>query len=184
MASGNNISTDEELRGNSNLSIRSSWSASSVTAETDLHIYEGGVALQQFFIFVFLAASIKFHRTFARETPAEKKAQADLLLYTVYAVLGLITVGPSSLRIVFFLEVYDVANENPSSEFCFALPNILKVLQARSQTTRHTSTVSTRCPCLLLWRYSTLFIQEKSWPVKTVISLPGRRGRPWSSLEI
>ena len=58
----------------------------------DLHIYQGGVALQQIFIFVFVAASIKFHRTFARESPTEKKTQALLLLYTVYAVLALITV--------------------------------------------------------------------------------------------
>ena len=65
-------------------------------AKTDLHIYQGGVALQQFFIFVFLAASIKFHRVFARETPAEKRTQALLLLYTVYAVLALITVRLSS----------------------------------------------------------------------------------------
>lgn len=66
-----------------------------MTTETDLHIYQGGVALQQFFIFVFLAASVKFHRTFARESPTGKKAQALALLYTVYAVLALITVCTS-----------------------------------------------------------------------------------------
>lgn len=68
---------------------------------TDLHIYQGGVALQQIFIFVFLAASIKFHRTFASESPAAKKAQALRLLYTVYAVLTLIT-----LRILFRIAEY------------------------------------------------------------------------------
>ena len=70
-----------------------------ITAETDLHIYQGGVALQQFFIFVFVAASVKFHRTIASETPAGKKAQALRLLYTVYAVLALITVRlPVSIK--------------------------------------------------------------------------------------
>lgn len=69
--------------------------AQRMTTETDLHIYQGGVALQQFFIFVFLAASVKFHRTFARESPTDKKAQALTLLYTVYAVLALITVCSS-----------------------------------------------------------------------------------------
>ena len=69
-----------------------------MTTETDLHIYQGGVALQQFFIFVFVAASIKFHRTFARESPTEKKSQALLLLYMVYVVLALITVSHLSLE--------------------------------------------------------------------------------------
>ncbi|KAM0804159.1 RTA1 like protein-domain-containing protein [Usnea florida] len=68
---------------------------------TDLHIYQGGVALQQFFILVFAAASIKFHQTFSRESPAAKKAQALRLLYIIYAVLALIT-----LRIVFRIVEY------------------------------------------------------------------------------
>lgn len=81
MASGNNVPNSQVLR--------------------DLHIYQGGVALQQMFIFLFVAASIKFHRTFARESPPEKKAQALRLLYTVYTVLALIT-----LRILFRIAEY------------------------------------------------------------------------------
>ena len=91
MASGNNLPESEVLRGKLS-KLQKILVTKRLTIKADLHIYQGGVALQQLFIFVFVAASIKFHRTFARESPTEKKAQALLLLYTVYAVLALITV--------------------------------------------------------------------------------------------
>ena len=94
MASGNNIPTNQELRGRRS-SLWESQIRALLTIYADLHIYQGGVALQQAFIFIFVAASIKFHRIFARESPTEKKGQALLLLYTVYAVLALITVRHS-----------------------------------------------------------------------------------------
>ena len=149
-----------------------------MTAETDLHIYQGGVALQQAFIFVFVAASIKFHRTFARESPTEKKAQALFLLYTVYAVLALITVC-FSLSARLLLELWDAADKQPSSEFCFALPNTRKASQARFQTMRYTSIVWTHCRCSLPLSFSILYTRERSWLVKRAIFLAGKIGRTW-----
>lgn len=145
-------------------------------ARQDLHIYQAGVALQQIFILVFVAASIKFHRTFAKESPQAKRAQAHLLLYTVYAVLALITVclSPSARGI---LGLQNAANSRLSCEFCSALPNTPKVSKARFRAMRRTSTVWTRSQCSSLWFCSMLSIQERSWPVKRAIFLAGRRGK-------
>jgi uncharacterized membrane protein YedE/YeeE len=60
-----------------------------------LHVYMGGVGIQQAFILLFLFFAIKFHRTLlhqAREDPSKNIKHALPLLYTLYAVLILITV--------------------------------------------------------------------------------------------
>ena len=55
----------------------------------------GGVGLQQFFIFIFLAFSIAFQRKISseRKLDATRRRSALMLLYTLYAVLSLITVS-------------------------------------------------------------------------------------------
>ncbi|KAL6796153.1 RTA1 like domain-containing protein [Trichoderma sp. SZMC 28013] len=68
-----------------------------------IHIYMGGVALQQFFILMFLLYAIKFHRTILRQVRegAEGVSSALPLLYAIYIVLMLIT-----MRIIFRLCEY------------------------------------------------------------------------------
>ncbi|PVI00601.1 hypothetical protein DM02DRAFT_671901 [Periconia macrospinosa] len=68
-----------------------------------IHIYMGGVAVQQFFILVFLFYAIKFHRMVLQQIQqgTEGVSGALPLLYAIYAVLLLITI-----RIVFRLVEY------------------------------------------------------------------------------
>ncbi|KUJ14207.1 uncharacterized protein LY89DRAFT_736254 [Mollisia scopiformis] len=68
-----------------------------------LHIYMGGVALQQIFIFIILFFAIKFHRLVLQQTRdgAEGMQKALMLLQILYAILALITV-----RIIFRLLEY------------------------------------------------------------------------------
>jgi len=81
-ASGNNESTSDVLKG--------------------LHIYMAGVGIQQAFILVFFVFAIKFHRTYLAERSQIKTSNSPLpLLYTLYAVLLLITI-----RIIFRLCEY------------------------------------------------------------------------------
>lgn len=61
-----------------------------------IHIYMGGIGLQQFFIFIFLGLAIKFHlemKAFERQgsLDAGKKGWMKLL-WATYASLGFITV--------------------------------------------------------------------------------------------
>ncbi|KAK0510762.1 hypothetical protein JMJ35_007194 [Cladonia borealis] len=81
MASGNNITTTQ--------------------IENALHIYMGGVGLQEAFILCFLGLAFRFQRQMSRETPIQDKPRATQLLYTVYAALTLITI-----RIIFRLIEY------------------------------------------------------------------------------
>lgn len=64
-------------------------------------MYQGGVGLQQLFVFLFLALIIGFHRRFKREAPSGSTALATQLLYAVYIALFLIT-----MRIIFRIVEY------------------------------------------------------------------------------
>jgi hypothetical protein len=72
-----------------------------------VHIYMGGIGLQEFFIVVFLGVAIKFQLELLQIERSgvlvdKSKTNWRRLLYTVYAVLGLITVGiPISLTTSF-----------------------------------------------------------------------------------
>ncbi|KAH6879318.1 RTA1 like protein-domain-containing protein [Alternaria rosae] len=68
-----------------------------------IHIYMGGVAVQQLFILIFFFYAIKFHRTVLRQIleGMEDASSALPLLYGIYAVLLLITI-----RIIFRLVEY------------------------------------------------------------------------------
>ena len=66
-----------------------------------LHIYMGGVGLQQFFIICFTVLAYFFHKAMTRDLPKTALQQPLRLLYILYAVLLLITV-----RIVFRLIEY------------------------------------------------------------------------------
>ncbi|CAD6577136.1 MAG: hypothetical protein ASARMPRED_008138 [Alectoria sarmentosa] len=81
MASGNDISQSQIFRG--------------------LHIYMGGVGLQQFFICCFVGLAIRFQRQMKRDAPVTDQRRALRMLYILYAVLALITV-----RIIFRLVEY------------------------------------------------------------------------------
>ena len=58
-----------------------------------LHIYMGGVGLQQFFICCFVGLAIRFQRQMKRDTPVTDQRRALSMLYILYAVLTLITVS-------------------------------------------------------------------------------------------
>lgn len=66
-----------------------------------IHIYMGGVGLQQAFIFVFLFLAVRFHRTLRLDPPTARKSSALRLLYVQYVVVTLITI-----RIIFRLIEY------------------------------------------------------------------------------
>ncbi|KAK4941117.1 hypothetical protein LTR10_018917 [Elasticomyces elasticus] len=98
-----------------------------------IHIYMGGIGLQQFFILIFVGFGIKFQREMMklerRGMPAKKNWR--FLLYTLYTTLGLITI-----RIIFRLVQFSAGDtaSNPlvSSEACFyileAVPMLLAVM--------------------------------------------------------
>ncbi|KAL8672070.1 MAG: hypothetical protein Q9168_003465 [Polycauliona sp. 1 TL-2023] len=71
-ASGQDIPKDDILRG--------------------LHIYMGGVGLQQIFVLVFCYIAFRFQQQLRQGSPG-RLSQALLLLYVEYAALLLITVG-------------------------------------------------------------------------------------------
>ena len=66
-----------------------------------LHIYQGGVGLQQLFIFFFCYLAFRFHQNLDRQSPSPRLKQAKLLLYVLYFVLVLVTI-----RIIFRLAEY------------------------------------------------------------------------------
>lgn len=81
MASGSNISQSQVYRG--------------------LHIYMGGVGLQQFFVICFTFLAYSFQKEMKRDLVRAEQPQVLRLLYVLYAVLALITI-----RIVFRLVEY------------------------------------------------------------------------------
>jgi hypothetical protein len=103
-----------------------------------IHIYMGGVAIQEVFILVFLFIAIRFHRKISA-LPSEydiygtndspQKSKAFRLLYVLYAVLALITV-----RIVFRLIEYSqgITSTIPNHEaymYCFdTLPMLVAIV--------------------------------------------------------
>ncbi|KAI1610971.1 RTA1 domain-containing protein [Exophiala viscosa] len=116
--------------------IGGSWAGPTAPAAKQLqgiHIYMGGIGLQQFFILIFVGFGVKFQREMLelerRGVPAKKKWRG--LLYTLYTTLGLITV-----RIIFRLVQFSAGDtaSNPlvSSEALFyileAVPMVFAVL--------------------------------------------------------
>lgn len=61
-----------------------------------LHIYTAGVGIQQLFIIIFALFAIKLHMVLLRDEglTQKPKSRALLLLYTLYAVLAMVTVCP------------------------------------------------------------------------------------------
>lgn len=80
-AVGNNISSSQILRG--------------------IHIYMGGVGLQQFFIIVFMILAIQFRHDLSQQASSQRISAAWRMLHVIYAVLVLITA-----RIIFRLVEY------------------------------------------------------------------------------
>jgi hypothetical protein len=59
-----------------------------------VHIYMGGIGLQQFFILIFLGLAIKFHLEMSRlECQQMAKPGWKSLIFTIYGSLAFITVG-------------------------------------------------------------------------------------------
>ena len=81
MASGDDIPNSQIMRG--------------------LHIYMGGVGLQQLFILCFAGVAFRFQKRMNADMPMASKGRPLQLLYTMYTVLALITI-----RIIFRLIEY------------------------------------------------------------------------------
>ena len=59
-----------------------------------VHIYMGGIAIQQFFIFVFLTIAVKFHLEMKKlDRGMGSKLGWTRLIWTLYASLVFVTVG-------------------------------------------------------------------------------------------
>ena len=66
-----------------------------------VHIYMGGIAIQQFFIFVFVAIAVKFHLEMKKlDQGIGIKSGWTRLLWTLYASLGFVTVSFMLLTVV------------------------------------------------------------------------------------
>lgn len=68
-------------------------STNAQTEKTGLHIYTGGVALQQFFILCFISLVSTFHRRLLKASDVSNIFDGMKLLYALYISLGLITVN-------------------------------------------------------------------------------------------
>ena len=88
-AAGQNTTRQQVLRGKAILLLHGSCKLTF----KGIHIYMGGIGLQQAFILLFLFLAIKFHRELLQEHRTEKTSRALQLLYVEYAVLVLITVS-------------------------------------------------------------------------------------------
>ena len=84
--------------------VGGSWAGPTSSAsaqEKGIHIYMGGIGLQQFFILVFIALAIKFQKEMSKLERSPRALQGTKrnwrpLLYTMYITMGLISV--SALR--------------------------------------------------------------------------------------
>ncbi|TVY88786.1 Protein RTA1 [Lachnellula willkommii] len=93
-----------------------------------IHIYMGGIGLQQFFIFVFLGLAIRFHlemKAFERQglLGAGKKGWMKLL-WATYASLGFITIR------IFFRLIQFSAGENASTNGLISHEAYFYILEA------------------------------------------------------
>ncbi|KAE9364408.1 RTA1 domain-containing protein [Stipitochalara longipes BDJ] len=96
-----------------------------------VHIYMGGIGLQQFFIFIFLGLGVKFHREMLLlERMGSAKDGWKRLLFTLYGSLGFITIriffrliefsgGKTSSNPLPYHEIYFYALE--AVPMCFAI---------------------------------------------------------------
>jgi hypothetical protein len=88
-----------------------SWAgptASEARQMQGIHIYMGGIGLQQFFIFIFVGLAVKFQREMTKTEMLQIPVAASVknwrpLLYALYATLGLITVWILQLSPISFL---------------------------------------------------------------------------------
>jgi len=60
-------------------------------SERGIHIYMAGIAFQQVAILIFLSLAINLHIVLRKQPPSPRRKQAFIMLYSQYAVVGLIT---------------------------------------------------------------------------------------------
>lgn len=124
------------------------------TMKLGLHVYMGGIGIQEFFILCFTLLIIGFHR---RMLQLEKTAQVNrsprwrLLSYALYAVLALITV---SIRLPVAEPWFSVDNADPvienrcvSSTASASFPEASTRKQTHYHSTKHTCSSSTPSRC-------------------------------------
>jgi len=88
-------------------SVGISVSGTTTAVQTGLWIYTAGVALQQSFILIFVAVAISFHQQLLRKGTVDRSTSWRRLLWTLYAVLTLITI-----RIVYRIIEYSMGYTN------------------------------------------------------------------------
>ncbi|TVY67364.1 Protein RTM1 [Lachnellula suecica] len=112
-------------------SILSGTDVKQSTLELGIHIYMGGIGLQQFFIVVFTGLAVKFHREMLQldKSGVILRQGWKKLLYALYASLALI-----SIRIIYRLIEYapgiNANNPLPSHEAFFYCLDALPMLFA------------------------------------------------------
>ena len=92
IASGNNAPQSRIMKGNTALQKQYLWRPF-IDFPLGLHVYMGGVGLQQFFILCFIGLAIRFQRQMKRDAPVSDQKRALRMLYILYTALTLITVS-------------------------------------------------------------------------------------------
>ena len=132
-----------------------------------IHIYMGGIGLQQFFIFIFLGLAVKFHvQMLALDRLGLGKDGWKRLLFTLYGSLGFITVRPSSsislsllggIKLMVVLRIFRSASSFDSSSSLAAKRHLIP-----SPFMNLTSIYWKRCRCSALFWYLISLIPVES----------------------
>lgn len=129
-----------------------------------IHIYMGGIGLQQFFIVLFFMLAVKFHvemRRMEKVLPSEKRRWRPVL-FALYGTLGLITVSTS----LYTLSLPEAVTHDTNSAYrrfalYFALWNshLETILKIQCYTRNHIFTFSRPFLCSSRFWLSISFIQ-------------------------
>ena len=173
-----------------------------------LHIYMAGVGIQQLFILVFVFFATQLHRVLLRGNGLDRHSQKQALrlLYTMYAVLALITVTTSppliewlllwkantffffrtQLRIIFRLCEYSNGLDStiPNHEaYQYCLDSLPMLLAFILLSIVHPGRIMPGKECEILSRRERKKTGARCKHVFTTLSLesPGQMGRSWPS---
>lgn len=97
-----------------------------------IHVYMGGIGLQEFFILIFVGLAIIFHRRMLRGARGEIIHEGNTgwkpLLYALYASLGLITIRIIFRLVQYSSGVYGALATHEAYFYCFeAAPMVLAI---------------------------------------------------------
>ncbi len=150
-----------------------------LTISLGLHIYMAGVGIQQLFILIFVFFATQLHRALLRGEGLDRHSQKQALrlLYTVYAVLALITVTTRTPLMNGYCSGKLTRSVRTSYELSFAFASTPMVSTAPSPTTKHINIAWTLCRCSWLSYYSASSILVESCRGRSAKYLPAERER-------